>query len=247
MGVGRKKAKARGGEEPKDVRREERGLGDSFVGDGGGARTYTPLAQPGLVVCCHEGRHRWVCRCSRAREHRRLRRRRAIVEQERRASVLVEDSGGSVQGKATCDERDGALGTVRASVLCRVPNLSCRGACAGSIWVSRLPHRDMPSGEPSEGPRRVNDAGVGGCSGCQPSFQSWQVEGRAESTRFWPPWRRKSCSTKSGMAKPTAEIGRARSSGAVPLSPVSSIGSVASTARTTRTTSRQRCTWVRRA
>ena len=43
MGVDRKKAEACGGEEPKDVRREERGLGDPFVGDGSSTRTYTPL------------------------------------------------------------------------------------------------------------------------------------------------------------------------------------------------------------
>ena len=172
VSVDGKKAKARRGEEPKDVGREERGLGDPFVGDGGSARTYTPLAQLGLIVCCHEGRHRCVRRCSRAGEHRSFRRRRAIIEQERRASVLVENNGDAVQGKATCDERDGALGTVRASVLCCVPNLSCRGSCARSIWLSRLPDRDLSSSEPSEGPRRVNDAGAGGCSGCQPSFQS---------------------------------------------------------------------------
>ena len=39
MGVDRKEAEACGGEEPKDARREERGLGDPFVGDGGSART----------------------------------------------------------------------------------------------------------------------------------------------------------------------------------------------------------------
>jgi len=50
MGVDRKKAEACGGEEPKDVRWEERGLGDPFVGDGSSTRTYTPLAQFGLVV-----------------------------------------------------------------------------------------------------------------------------------------------------------------------------------------------------
>ena len=44
MGVDRKKAEARGGEEPKDIRREKRGLGDPLVGDGGSACTYTPLA-----------------------------------------------------------------------------------------------------------------------------------------------------------------------------------------------------------
>ena len=86
-----------------------------------------------------------------------------------------------MQGKATCDERDGSLGTARASVLCRVSNASRRGACAGSIWLSRLPHRDLPSSEPSEGPRRVDDAWAGGCGGCLSSFQSGQVEGRAES------------------------------------------------------------------
>ena len=114
-----KKAKARRGEEPKDVGREERGLGGPFVGDGGSARTYTSLAQLGFVVCCHEGRNRCVRRCSRAGEHRSFRRRRAIIEQERWASVLVENNtgGDAVQGKATYDERDGALGTVRASVL----------------------------------------------------------------------------------------------------------------------------------
>ena len=41
MGVDRKKAEARGGEEPKDARWEERGLGDPFVGDGRSTRTYT--------------------------------------------------------------------------------------------------------------------------------------------------------------------------------------------------------------
>ena len=41
MSVDWKKAEACGGEEPKDVRREERGLGDPFVGDGGSARIRT--------------------------------------------------------------------------------------------------------------------------------------------------------------------------------------------------------------
>ena len=79
MGVDWKKAEACGRKEPKDVRREERGMGDPFVGDGGSARTYTPLAQLGLVVRCHESRHRCVRRCGRTREHRRFRRRLAIV------------------------------------------------------------------------------------------------------------------------------------------------------------------------
>ena len=96
MGVDWKKAESCGGEEPKDVRWEERGLGDLFVGDGGGARTYTPLAQFGLVVRCHEIRHRRVCRRSRTREYRRFRRCHAIVEQEHRASVFVEDGGNAV-------------------------------------------------------------------------------------------------------------------------------------------------------
>ena len=43
MGIDRKEAGSCGGEEPKDARREERGLGDPFVGDGGSARTYTPM------------------------------------------------------------------------------------------------------------------------------------------------------------------------------------------------------------
>ena len=80
MGVDWKKAEACGGEESEDARREERGLGDPFVGDGGSARTYTPLVQLGLVVRCHESRHRCVRRCGRTREHRRFRRRRAVVE-----------------------------------------------------------------------------------------------------------------------------------------------------------------------
>ena len=50
VGVDRKKAKACRGEEPKDVRWEERGLGDPFVGDRSSTGTYTPLAQFGLVV-----------------------------------------------------------------------------------------------------------------------------------------------------------------------------------------------------
>ena len=48
MGVDWKEAEACGGEEPKDIRREELRLGDPFVGDGGSACTYTPLAQFGL-------------------------------------------------------------------------------------------------------------------------------------------------------------------------------------------------------
>ena len=76
MGVDQKKAEACGGEEPKDVRWEERGLGDPFVvGDGSSTRTYTPLAQFGLEVRGHERRHRRVRRCGRTRQHRRLRRR----------------------------------------------------------------------------------------------------------------------------------------------------------------------------
>jgi hypothetical protein len=43
VGVDRKKAKACGGEEPKDVRWEERGLGDPFVGNGSSTRK---AAQP---------------------------------------------------------------------------------------------------------------------------------------------------------------------------------------------------------
>jgi len=50
MGVDRKKAEACGGEEPKYVGWKERGLGDPLVGDGSSTRTYTPLAQFGLVV-----------------------------------------------------------------------------------------------------------------------------------------------------------------------------------------------------
>ena len=50
VGVDRKKAKACRGEEPKDVRWEERGLGDPFVGDRSSTRTYTPLAQFGCAV-----------------------------------------------------------------------------------------------------------------------------------------------------------------------------------------------------
>ena len=48
-----KKAEARRCEEPKDAGREERGLGDPFVGDGGSARAHTPLAKLVLVVLCH--------------------------------------------------------------------------------------------------------------------------------------------------------------------------------------------------
>ena len=99
-----KKAEARRSEEPKDAGREERGLGDPFVGGGGSARAHTPLAQLGLVVFCHESRHRCVRCCSRTREHRHFRRRRAIVEQERWASVLVENNGDVMQGKATRDK-----------------------------------------------------------------------------------------------------------------------------------------------
>ena len=80
MGVDRKKAMACGGEEPKDVRWEERGLGDPFVGDCSSTGTYTPLAQFGLVVRGHERRHcRVRCR-SRTRQYRRFRRRVAVVE-----------------------------------------------------------------------------------------------------------------------------------------------------------------------
>ena len=147
MGVDRKEAEACGGEAPKDARRERRGLGDPFVGDGGSARTYTPLplwlAQFGLVVHCHEIRHRCVRRCSRTREHCRFRRCHAALEQKRRASVLIEGGGNSVQGEATRDKRDGdgSFGTVQASTLGCVPDLSCRRTCAGSIWLPRFPHR----------------------------------------------------------------------------------------------------------
>ena len=41
VGVDWEKAEACGGEEPKDVMRAERGLGDPFVGDGGTALTST--------------------------------------------------------------------------------------------------------------------------------------------------------------------------------------------------------------
>ena len=164
MGVDWKEAEACGGEEPNDVRREERGLCDPFVGGGGSARTYTPLAQFGLVVRCHEIRHRCVRRRSRTREYRCFRRCLAIVEQKRWASVLIEDGGNAVQGEATCDKRDGSFGTVRASALRRVPYIRCRGTCAGSIRFPRLPHRGLPSGEPSEGPRRVDGAWAGGCA-----------------------------------------------------------------------------------
>ena len=94
MSVDRKEAEACGGEEPKDVRRGERGrgLGDPFVGDGGSARTYTSLAQFGLVVRCHEIRHRCVRCRSRTREDRRFRSCHAIVEQERRVSIPVKDA-----------------------------------------------------------------------------------------------------------------------------------------------------------
>ena len=80
MGVDWKEAEACGGEEPIDVRLEERGLRDPLVGDGGSARTYTSLAQLGLVVCRHEMCHRCVRRCSRTREYGRFRRCLAIVE-----------------------------------------------------------------------------------------------------------------------------------------------------------------------
>ena len=159
-------ADARRGVESKDAGREERRLGDPLVGDSGSARAYTPLAQFGRVVGCHGSRHRRICCCSRAREHRRFRRLCAIVEQERRASVLVENNGDAVQRKAALDERDGALGRVSASVLCCVPNLGRRGSCARSIWLSRLPHRDLPPSEPCEGPRCVNYAQACGCGGC---------------------------------------------------------------------------------
>ena len=62
MGVDREKTEASAGEEPKDVRWEERGLSDPFVGDGSSTCTYTPLAQFGLVVRGHERRHRRVRR-----------------------------------------------------------------------------------------------------------------------------------------------------------------------------------------
>ena len=68
MGVDWEKAEASGGEEAKDVRREECGLSDPFVGDGGSTRTYTPVAQLVLVVRGHEGRHRCVCCCGRTRQ-----------------------------------------------------------------------------------------------------------------------------------------------------------------------------------
>ena len=103
-----KKAEARRSEETKDVGRKERGLGDPFVGGGGSARARTPLAQLGLVMCCHESPYRGVRRCSRVRKHRHFRRRRAIVEQERQVPVLVENNGDAVQGKATRGERETA-------------------------------------------------------------------------------------------------------------------------------------------
>ena len=103
VGVDRKEAESCGSEEPKDVRREERGLGDPFVGDGGSARTYTPLAQFGLVVRCHEIRHHCVRRRSRTREHHRFRRCHAIVEQKRRASVVIEDGENAVNRSGTME------------------------------------------------------------------------------------------------------------------------------------------------
>ena len=51
MGVDWKEAESCRGEEPKDVGREKRGLGDPFAGDGGSTRAYTPLAQLVLVIC----------------------------------------------------------------------------------------------------------------------------------------------------------------------------------------------------
>ena len=93
-----------------------------------GRGTYTPLAQFGFVVRCHEIRHRCVRRRSRTREHRRFRRFHAIVEQKRRASVFIEDGENAVKGEATCDKRDGSLGTARASTLRCVPDIRCCGA-----------------------------------------------------------------------------------------------------------------------
>ena len=51
MGIGGKKAEARRGEEPKGAGREERGLGDPLVGDGGGTRAYTSLSQLEAWTC----------------------------------------------------------------------------------------------------------------------------------------------------------------------------------------------------
>ena len=97
--------------------------------------------QVGLVVRCHEFRHPCVRGRSGAREHRRFRRRRAVVEQERRVSVLVEDSGDAVQRKAAHDQRDGTRDRAGASVLrdqyreeCRRRGVSGRTPQFGSVW-----------------------------------------------------------------------------------------------------------------
>ena len=67
-------------------------------------------------------------------------------------------------------------------MLCGVPNRSRRAACTWSILLARLPYWDLPPGEPCQGPGCVNHARARGRGGRQPTFKSWQVEGRTEAT-----------------------------------------------------------------
>ena len=60
VSVDRKKAKPRGCENPKDTGREERRLGDSFVGGSGRTCTNAPLAKLRPIVGFHEGCHRRI-------------------------------------------------------------------------------------------------------------------------------------------------------------------------------------------
>ena len=142
-----------------------------LVGDYGSTRAHTPLTQLGLVVCCHEKR-RCCVRCrSCAREHRRFRYRRAIVEQERRAPVLVKDNRDAVQRKAARDQRDGARDRVGASVLCCVPN---RGRGGAYVWPILLIPTSIPGFAIWRAvPGCVNHTRARDRSGCQPPFESW--------------------------------------------------------------------------
>ena len=85
-------------------------------------------------------------------------------------------------GETARDERDGALGGIGAGALRCISNLGSGSSCAGSVGPLRFPHRNLPSREPCESPRRMNHAWACGCGGGQPPFESRKIEGRAEST-----------------------------------------------------------------